>query len=135
MRRRGILLLVTETPYRARSISEKQRFSEAQYLSLSLSLSSSISLSLSLSKTKNLKYLPSALPPAAGSGTMGTRDLNMGMGSDVAGGQLCVAGKLFANFDFWNRPNRVLEPRFRISLATVSTQSQISLTTLPKILI
>ena len=48
----------------------------------------------------------------------------MGMGYEVAGGQLCVAGKLFANFDFWNRPNRVLERRFGISLVTVSQQSR-----------
>ena len=85
---------------------------------------SSISLYLSLSKTKNLKYLPSALPPAAGIGTMGTSDLNMGMGYEVAGGQLCVAGKLFANFDFWNRPNRVLESQSHHGLTTVSPRSR-----------
>ncbi len=49
-----ILLIVTESPYRARSISEKQRFSEVQYLSRALFLC------LSLSKMKKFKYLPSA---------------------------------------------------------------------------
>ena len=66
-------------------------------------------VSLSLTKTKNLKFLPSALAPATGIGTMGTTDPNMGVGYEVAGARLFVAGTLLAKFDFWIRPNRVLE--------------------------
>ena len=74
-----------------------------------LSLSSSISSSLALTKTKNLKYLSNALPPAAGIGTMGTTDPNMGVGYEVARVRLFVAGKLFAYFDFRKVENVFLE--------------------------
>ena len=91
---------------------------------LNFSISSSISSSLALTKTKNLKYLSSALPPAAAVGTMGTTDPNMGVGYEVAGVRLFVAGKLFAYFDFRKVENVFLEPRSHHGLATVSPRSR-----------
>ena len=77
-------------------------------------------VSLSLKKSKNLKYLPSALAPAPNVGTMGTTDPTMRVGYRVDRDRAVAAGKLFVNFDFRIRQNHVLEPRFRIEFASSS---------------
>ena len=77
-------------------------------------------MSLSLKKSKNLKYLPSALAPAPNVGTMGTTDPTMRVGYRVDRDRAVAAGKLFVNFDFRIRQNHVLEPRFRVEFASSS---------------
>ena len=69
--------------------------------------SSFISLSVLLTQIRIRTNLSSELAPTSGSGTMGTRDPNIGVGYMVARARFGAAGKQFDIFDFWTSKKRL----------------------------